>query len=54
MKTNWKTWAVAVVIAVGSLARTSPAKAQGFSFGFSTGPSYYGGYPLLCRLCPST
>ena len=39
MKTNWRIWAIAGVIAVGGLALgTSPAKAQGFSFGFSTGP----------------
>ena len=39
MKTKWKIWAIAGVIAVGGLTLgTSPAKAQGFSFGFSTGP----------------
>ena len=38
MKTNWRIWAIAGVIAVGGLTLgTSPAKAQGFSFGFSTG-----------------
>ena len=39
MKTNWRIWAIAGVVAVGGLTLgTSPAKAQGFSFGFSTGP----------------
>ena len=49
MKTNWRIWAMAGVIAVGGLALgTSPAKAQGFGFSFSTGPGYYGGgYPLV-------
>ena len=50
MKTNWRIWAMAGVIAVGGLALGStPAKAQGFGFSFSTGPGYYGGggYPLV-------
>ena len=37
MKTNWRIWAIAGVVAVGGLTLgTSPAKAQGFAFGFST------------------
>ena len=53
MKTKWKIWAIAGVIAVGGLTLgTSPAKAQGFSFGFSTGPAYYGGYSPLVVPAP--
>ena len=53
MKTNWRIWATAGVIAVGTLTLGTPsAKAQGFSFGFSTGPNYYGGAPLLLPPAP--